>query len=1177
MPGASVLLYRGVTYAGSMADADQVRHSFALLDHLESTASPVAFSRTDGRGAFVFPALAPGTYAVEARGEEGTSGWAPIVSVEVGQFVGVPVALGHAASVEGSVVGRDGAPFQGSVLVGAPDAGPGAEPAIPAIAVRQAATDADGRFRLDLVPVGDWRLLAGQPQASWEVVATIRIAPDREADAVAHATGSIRARPARMLHLVDEAGRSVAAARVVLQGDGWIAGGTTSAEGRMRFRADPGTVCPARVAAPGFHPVWTGVKVDGEESVLALKTVARRGQIRGRLRAPDGTPAVGVAVRALSGDTGYLVPRSGATRTGADGAFVLDDVEAGPAWLLALGAGFAVQRLSGAGGPPRGDDLIQVPPGGEARVEATLSRAGSLVGRVVDDEGAPVSGALLRWEVSPIDFVGHGMDDAPAEEQAVRSDPDGTFRIPTVAARVPVEVTASAPGYMGVPVTVPAGSDEVDGRLVLVRLTPARWLAADVQRGGLPALGARVTVTCDDERGWGEYLHVVAPVGRSGQWVAGPFPRRDLRVEVRDPESPQAIQVHVAAEDDRPLGVSLEPGLEITGRLMDAAGAPVAGVIVSAERRRSNQQYRSATTGEDGRFRFGGLARSEWSLSAQRGAARAEVIAEAGARDVRLVLNGDASVPSAVRVLVRGHDGGVVTLAAIRWKAPWQSGEGLWAPGKEIDLLGEEGAEGLEIEVVDPRGAEGATLPYGPARVGPLRRTDREVEVVLPAGRSLKGRVSVPAGADPGGFRVVALGTSSLDGDRIAIGESTSRADGAFEIPSAGDADVELAVRAGSAARVGLVSPVEARPGGELVVLPLVRRANFVLTVLAHDGQPANGAFVTASRRLLNEVEDHRARVDEHGQVVVADLVPGAVYELTVQGTSEQGATLHLDPWIAEGGELRLGTRLLIRGVVRDDAGASYPGALVLLRAAGAWAGFAAADESGRFEMEVTSDAEAEVVAVPPCDLWSNAFCEWDLGSTPVPARAEIPVSLVVSRGVTIEFRLDARRPASWARMRLVLTRMDGQARPDMPTSGVVALPATGQGRLPPLVSGARYALYLPEGESGHCALTFFTAAEGQEVRLLPAQAGTVTGRVNGGPVGASVRVRARVQGEATSVPMAADGSFALGGLPVGIRVGLEAATTQDGQRWEGHGVAQPGEDVLIDLAPVGTAPEGPR
>lgn len=1177
VPGATVLLYRGVSYAGSLADAAQVQHHIDLLDRLESTATPIASSRTDERGAFVFPALAPGTYVVEARGGQGTSGWTPVVPVEVGHFVGVPVALGRALTVEGSVVGPGGAPHRGSILVGAPHAGPGEAPTIPPVAVRHVTADAAGRFRLDLVPAGDWQLLAGQPQSNWEVVGSIGVDPGSAADGVVQVTGSLRARPERGLRLVDAAGGSVAGARVVLQGDGWLAGGTTSTEGSLRFRSDSGMCCPVHVAAPGFHPVQTGVKVDGLESVIELKPAARRGQVRGRLRAPDGTPAAGVAVRVVSGDFGYLAPRSLATCTGSDGTFVLDDVEAGPAWLLALGGGFAGRRLSGVGVPPRGEDLIEVPPGGAAHVEATLRRGRSLVGRVVDEDGAPVGGALLRWEVSPVEFIGHGIADAAAEEQVVRSGPDGSFRIPTVAARVPIEVTASAPGYVGVAVTVGPGSGGVEGRPVLVRLTPTRWLTVAVQRGGSAALGARVSLTCDDRRGWAESLHETLVVGRSGRVVAGPLPRRDLQVEVRDPESPQEIQVRVAAADDRPVRVSLEPGLEIAGRLVDAAGDPVAGVVVSAERRRGRKEYRAETTGADGRFRFGGLARSTWLLSAQHRAARAEATAEAGARDVRLVLIGDASDPGAVRVLVRGHDGGRVAQAAIRWNASGRSGGGFWVPGKEIEIRGEAGAEGLAIEVVDPRDAEGAPLPYGPGRAGPLQWADREIEIVLPPGRSVKGRVSVPAGVDPGGFRVVALGRSGLDGDRIAIGETISRPDGTFEIPSAGDEDAELSVRAGSNARVGLVSPVEARPGGEVVELPLVGRSDVALTVLTRDGHPAEGAFVSVSRRLLDEVEDHRARVDEFGQALVADVVPGAVYELTVQGTSEQGATLQLDHWIAGGGTLRLVPRLLIRGLVRDDLGAPYPRALVLLRSAGQWAGIAEADASGRFEMQAASRAEAQVLAIPPCDLWSNAFCEWGLGSKPVAARVGSPVSLVVARGVTVDFRLDARRPESWARMRLVLTRVDGNAGPDVPVSGGVALPPTGQGRLPPLLAGARYALYLPEGESGHCALTRFTAAEGQVVSLVPRQAGTVTGRVRGGPKGIPVRVWAGVQGDAVATLVAADGSFVLGGLPAGVRVGIEAVTTQEGPRWAGHAVAQPGEDVRIDLALAGRAAEGPR
>jgi hypothetical protein len=625
------------------------------------------------------------------------------------------------------------------------------------------------------------------------------------------------------------------------------------------------------------------------------------------------------------------------------------------------------------------------------------------------------------------------------------------------------------------------------------------------------------------------------------------------------------------------VSLSLEPGLEITGRLTDASGEPAAGVTVYAERR-VRRGKRSAMADQDGRFRIAGLASGEWLLTARAGAAEAERVASAGSHEVLLVLRGDSSVPAAVQIRVVGHDGGEVTQAALGWKSPTQSGSGLWAPGKEIELYGDDGAAGLEIEVVNPRDAAGLPLPYGPGRAGPLERRDREIEVTLPAGLSATGRVSVPAGGDAGGLSVVAAAPSTLTDAPIVIGEATTRPDGTFDVPTGGDADVALAVRANSGARVGLVSPVGARPGGEPVVLPLVRRADVTLTVLTTEGRPADGVLVTVVRRVLtDEPEEHRARADEQGVAVLGALVPGAAYALQIQGEDPGSAALALDPWLAEDGTLRLEARLHVTGLVRDDVGAPYPRAFILLRVDGQWAGFSIADDAGRFAMEVGSDARLDVLALPPFDPWNNGFCEWELGSKPAPARAGDPVSLVVSRGASVEYRLDARRPESWAGAHMVLTRVDGKTSPEVPHGGRVPLSPSGRGRLPPLVGGARYTLFLPEGESGHCALLSFVATEGGLARLVHAEAGAVTGRVRGAPEGIPIRVRAPFQEQAAAARVAADGSFAVGGLPIGIRVELEATAGGDGQSWVGSVVAEPGDDVLMDLVSAGIPGVGPR
>jgi len=102
--------------------------------------------------------------------------------------------------------------------------------------------------------------------------------------------------------------------------------------------------------------------------------------------------------------------------------------------------------------------------------------------------------------------------------------------------------------------------------------------------------------------------------------------------------------------------------------------------------------------------------------------------------------------------------------------------------------------------------------------------------------------------------------------------------------------------------------------------------------------------------------------------------------------------------------------------------------------------------------------------------------------------------------------------------------------------------------------------------ESGHYAGVSLLLDRG-----TPVQDGLVTGRVQGAPAGAAVRVEAPIQGSSASVGVAADGTFTVRGLPVGVPVALKAFTSVGAQRWVGRAKASPGEEVSIELRPAPT------
>jgi hypothetical protein len=103
----------------------------------------------------------------------------------------------------------------------------------------------------------------------------------------------------------------------------------------------------------------------------------------------DGIPGATVRLAPVGRHGG---PGSGKTATSRnDGTFSLDGVEPGNYFVIATQSNFTPAPNSG---PPRA--YIQVAPAENVNVALQLSPMGRISGRVIDDDGNPVSGALVK-------------------------------------------------------------------------------------------------------------------------------------------------------------------------------------------------------------------------------------------------------------------------------------------------------------------------------------------------------------------------------------------------------------------------------------------------------------------------------------------------------------------------------------------------------------------------------------------------------------------------------------------------------------------------------------------------------------------------------------------------------------------------------------------------------------
>ncbi|MGE0454849.1 MAG: carboxypeptidase regulatory-like domain-containing protein [Vicinamibacteria bacterium] len=951
-----------------------------------------------------------------------------------------------------------------------------------------------------------------------------------------------------------------------------LASVTTGPDGIFSLRLPKGALAPGasfrlRIEGRGAVPAETAALFgDDDVSDLGDLALARSGALAGRVVSADGAPVAGAELwlqsspQAGFGD-GDLLARPRVALSGADGAFRFDDAARAGNNLRVEARGFATQELR-----PREGALprpIVLAPG--FAISGTLR---------LPDGKRPASGALVRFEgaattrwVEARADGGFRLSDLPKGTGKLVADGGERGRAELPSVKLPHEGAR--------PTLVLAPSGAIEGRVVDARSGAAlAGVAISVRQGQ----AARATRSGSD----GRYR------------VAGLAPG-SYRVEAEDPRyvayvkngvSPRAGE---AAKADLPL----QPAAGLSGQVVDEDGAPIAGArgqlalsgetgfAAFARAARGGERY-AFRSGADGRFSARRLAPGEnqrltvthsdyeprtlGGLALEPGKTKGgvTVVLSRGIVLAGVVKDPDgAPVPGAEISLqqtrsFRGGRGGNVTTLATFVGGPDQRPRITTGADGRFEIRGL--AAGDYSLVAVKQGYATASLdPVKAAADAP------PVELVMAQGVAISGRIADSSGTPAEGYFVQARRRGGAQPGFGAGGlRDPTGADGAFYVDGlvAGEAyDLQIVgpgLGGPGPRREGIVAPAD---GVELVVPAKGRISGRVVD--AQSGGPVTDFDVSAvpdrggsgGVRIMMGIggpgggrNSLRATVrSDDGAFVLEDVAPGT-WVVNVEAKGYQAARaagiVVAEGKSVEGVQVRAIRGTLLRGRVLDArSGRGVPDVAVQAQPAGGGPGAVvmmdpfrgggiATDADGAFEIEGLSAGKYVLTTQHPEYPEASLAVELAAGTTPAEIR------LVPGGALGGSVLSETRQPLAGAGVSLVPAGEAGFRGGPFEESKATVTDEAGRFRFDHLGAGRyRVAATLRDRSSAPAELVLQASETRDDVVLTLAAGATIRGSVSGLSEAERGGVNVFASGPESyfgSARTAADGSFELGGAPVG-------------------------------------------
>lgn len=481
----------------------------------------LAKTRSDGDGMFVLSRLADdGTIWVTAQppGHTLSIAWAKLSPEQ--PFAGVELRVYQANTLRGRIVDPEGKPVAGASVLGCKDLTWFHGQTMPV----EATSDADGRFELRGVPIGDCVVRAYAPGFVLREYWISALADsDLEMPPLLREDGTTLAIAVDGL-AADEAAKTTLWLYPTRHGTGFsvpkrLGEAVLAAEGTCRLTGLPDAEWHVEPTLPGvtFDPRSVTSKLGDRAPKLQFK-ITRDGStlVRGRVTDAAGKPLANQTMMCRTQRSQSLNGgRPGRATTDADGRFVLDAPLVGgePYSLHLVGSAYAFQQEKSQGMWGSSDPRYLV------RWEDVADPARELA--MVAVPVAKLTVSVRNGDKQPVPFLSLELqfDREPFQLNTVAyatTSRDGVATFPGVhGADVDVVVTGSGPAgsVRSAPFRLVAGQHQ---QLELVATAPGRVEGLVVDAGGKPLPGIRVSLR-----------NVDAATGKQvdGSWICVPSDR----------------------------------------------------------------------------------------------------------------------------------------------------------------------------------------------------------------------------------------------------------------------------------------------------------------------------------------------------------------------------------------------------------------------------------------------------------------------------------------------------------------------------------------------------------------------------------------------------------------------------------------------------------------------------